>query len=633
MTSDLLRGPWQGTLYALPTSSRFRRTPSKLVIRYSLLAVASIGVLAGTAAGQIRPIPLDTVEVQVDSRAAGSLGTATRAVEVIDASTIRSVPGLTVNDVLQWALGVEMMPRSPALADVAIRGSSFEQVLILVDGARVRDAQTGHFNLNLAVPLDQIERIEVLRGPAASLYGSDAMGGVINIVTRATGQSTSVRASHGSFATTAVSAAHRQSVGALGTDLAASYQQSDGHRPGTDYELATARLGVAIPLGNELFHADLAYASRDFGADNFYGPYPSFETVRTTTASARWRVASDSLFSVEPRLSYRRNTDDFVLFRDEPDRSRNAHTSNQLGGEVIGRVAVGTRTRIALGIHGYHDRIVSTALGDRDEWTGAGSVEAAIGDPNALSATAGVRADRLVSGSVEFSPAFSIGWAPSPAFRARSSVGRSFRSPTWTERYYPLVGGNVGNADLDPEEAWSADLGLEVYPAPFLRLSGSLFTRRATDLIDWARPADEPQSVWMTRNVESADFAGVELEAEVREVADFRVAVRGAWTSVSSSSTSGYESKYALRPRADYVQLAVDRTILGVLALGVRGARERRVGEASYMRFDARGALDLERVRVWMDVGNAVDEFYRDVVGNPAPGRSLSLGMEWRTGG
>jgi vitamin B12 transporter len=604
------------------------RNASMPVIALAMTALAGVPLF-----GQVRPIPLDTVQVQVNSRASASLGATTRAVEVIDASEIRAIPALTVNDVLQWAFGVEMMPRSAALADVAIRGSSFEQVLILVDGVRVRDAQTGHFNLNLAIPLDQIERIEILRGPAASLYGSDAMAGVINILTRTSGEITSVRISRGTFATTAASLSHRRLIGSVAADVAASYQQSDGHRFGTDYEIGTGRIGLSVPLGAERLHADFAYAEREFGADNFYGPYPSFETVRTTTASVRWRAAPDSIFSLEPRVSFRRNSDDFLLDRDQPGGSRNAHTSDQVGGELIGRLAVSEQVRIAAGLHGYRDRIESTALGDRDEWTSAGSVEAALGSLNAVSATLGVRADRLVTGSVVTSPSLSVAWRPTPALRVRSSVGRSFRSPTWTERYYPQVGGNVGNPDLEPEEAWSTDAGIEVYPIPALRLSGSLFLRKATDLIDWARPAGDPQSVWMTRNVESADFSGVEVELELPDLMEFRILARGAWTSLSTSAAAGFDSKYALRPQVDHLALSIDRTFLDRFSLGLRGAHERRLGEASYMRVDARAALDLTGVRLWMDVSNAADEEYRDVVGNPAPGRSLSLGLEWRAGG
>jgi outer membrane receptor protein involved in Fe transport len=136
----------------------------------------------------------------------------------------------------------------------------------------------------------------------------------------------------------------------------------------------------------------------------------------------------------------------------------------------------------------------------------------------------------------------------------------------------------------------------------------------------------------MTRNVESADFKGAEVEVALQNVADFRIAARGAWISLSTSASEGYVSKYALRPQVERVGISVDRSFVNVLTLGIRGARERRLGESSYMRLDARAALDLAGVRLWMDVTNAADEGYLDVVGNPSPGRALALGLEWRAG-
>ena len=102
-------------------------------------------------------MPLDTVRVTVASLASPGLAASTRGVQVVTAEEISRLPATTVADVLQWAMGVDVMPRSPALVDVGMRGSTFEQVLVLVDGVRVSDAQTGHFDLNLAVPLDQVE--------------------------------------------------------------------------------------------------------------------------------------------------------------------------------------------------------------------------------------------------------------------------------------------------------------------------------------------------------------------------------------------------------------------------------------------------------------------------------------------
>ncbi len=594
----------------------------------SALLLALLTVIDAGAA-QERPILLDTVRVEVNSRASPALGAESRAVEVIDAATIRNSPATTVSDVLRWAFGVELMPMSPALADVSIRGSSFEQVLVLVDGVRMRDAQTGHFNLNLAVALDQIERIEVLRGPAASLYGSDAMGGVINIVTRNDGEdAASVRLSRGSYSSTDAAFSVRQATSVATVDFAGGYQISDGHRNGTDSEVAQGRLALSLLTSGEPIRADLAFASRDFGAGGFYGNFPSYEATRTTTASARWRVSIDSTASVEPVIGYRRNSDDFILFREEPERYRNLHTTDQFSGEVIGRMVLADWLSAAGGLHGTHDAIRSTALGDRSEWTGAASVEVA-GRPSVTSnATAGIRGDRAASGEFVLSPSLSLGWRPVPYLRFRSAAGESFRSPTWTERFYRDPQ-NEGNPDLSPERAWTVDFGFDLTTQIGLRFASTAFVRSARDLIDWSRVEGDIVSPFVTRNVETATFRGIETQVAFDDLAGFDLELSGNWLSLQSSAIAGFESKYALRPQAEKVALSVDRAF-GYVQGGLRAYRERRVGESGHNLVDARIALEVRDFRIWSDARNIFDQEYRDISMNPAPGRTLWLGAEWR---
>src|SRR5690606_3812326 len=131
------------------------------------------------AAQQGAAIALDSIHVSVGSRPTAALPAATRAVQVISADAIARAPARTVAELLEWALGADVQARSGAQADLALRGGTSEQVLVLVDDVRMSDAQTSHFDLDLAVPLAEIERIEILRGPATAVYGADAVGGVV----------------------------------------------------------------------------------------------------------------------------------------------------------------------------------------------------------------------------------------------------------------------------------------------------------------------------------------------------------------------------------------------------------------------------------------------------------------------
>jgi iron complex outermembrane receptor protein len=245
--------------------------------------------------------------------------------------------------------------------------------------------------------------------------------------------------------------------------------------------------------------------------------------------------------------------------------------------------------------------------------------------------TLGVRADRTIAGTVIVSPALSFAWRPTTYLRVRSSGGHSFRSPTWTERHYRDASGlNLGNPELEPEQAWSADAGFDAYLGAGIRLAASGFLRNATDLIDWARVTGNAQAPYITRNVEEAEFRGIETEAEIENALGVRLRGRGAWTSLSSSADPAYDSKYALRPQVEHVSLSADRGFAGVLTAGILAARERRVGEEHYFRIDARAAVQVRDLRVWVDVANAFDEGYLDIARNAAPSRSVSLGVQWK---
>lgn len=597
--------------------------------RKALILAAAFALGPVVAGAQERVIPLDTLHATATSRAASALATPTRAVEVITAEEIRASPAGSVAEVLEWAFGVDLMARSPALADVAIRGSSFEQVLVLVDGVRVSDAQTGHFHLNLAVPLDQVERIEVLRGPASAQHGADAFGGVINVVTRREGSGIAARAEAGSFGSRALAASGAGGWSALRADAAAELRSSDGHRPGTDSEVRAARLSLQAPALAGVLALDLAGAARDFGADGFYGPFPSYEETRTGTASLRWRPASPSRLSLEPTLSVRRNSDDFILRRADPGGYRNQHRTLQLGGELVGRVELAPALHLAAGAEAYADRIRSETLGDREEHRQALLLEIAGGRLGAITGSAGVRADVHEAYGSFWSPSVAAAWWPAAGVRLRGSAGRAFRSPSWTDRYYRDPA-NVGDPDLRPEHAWSAELGLAALLPGAAHLSVAAFQRSASDLIDWAKPAASPAEPWVTRNVEEARFRGFEVELAHADLLGVRATARGSWLSLASTAETGFLSKYALRPLVETTSLTAERRFAERLALQLRGQRSRRAEEDAHLRLDGRLSYLLGSLRLHADLRNATDEAYLDIAGNPAPGRSLLVGLEYR---
>lgn len=596
----------------------------------SALALVLLGVASGSpsASAQERPVRLDTLRVEVGSRVSSRLPALTRSLQLLTRDEIAALPVRTVSELLEWATGVEVLSRSPAQSDLSIRGAGFEQVLVLVNGVRMSDPQTGHFDLNLAVPLSQVERVEVLRGPASALYGADAVGGVVNIVTRQGGSPFQATMEGGSWGTGRLSLG-----GGVGTAEGASLQvggelsRSDGHRPGTDFEAAQLHVRATAPVAAGRLSAELGVSHRDFGAQDFYAPFNSFEKTRSYDASLHWIAPGGSRIQWETRASIRRHDDEFILMRDDPDYYLNDHTSYQGGGELLGRTSLVEGLDLAVGGEVYRDVLRSSNLGNRAESRGAVFSEVVVGRGGSAILSAGIRNDWHQGFGSFASPSLSGSLRVASDLRLRGALGRSFRSPTWTERYYQDPA-NVGRPDLDPERAWSGEVGVDLARGALTRLSVTGFYRRSTSLIDWARPLDGPEGApWETRNVEEATFKGLEADVEVRGPLGLSVIAGGALLSVESEESEGFVSKYALRPITERVTLGIERALGERAVIRVNGQRGKRTGEDPYHRIDFRGSIRVGPGRLYLDAKNVTDTEYPDVTGALAPGRALYLGF------
>jgi vitamin B12 transporter len=642
--------------------------PSAPRLAAPLLAAVALLLAATEASAQVpvpqadtvrpaaTPIALDTLPV-LGSRISAELPLRTRGVQILDRRTLDALPARSVADALRWATGVELSARSPAQADLQLRGGTFEQVLVLVDGARMSDPQTGHFDLDLALPLESVERIEILRGPASSQYGSDAVGGVVNVVTRSRPHGASVRVEGGSFGTAMLALSGSTALpGELQVDAAVEGGRSDGHRDGTDWEQLLGSIRVTAPLAGGRVRGDLGAARRDFGAADFYAPFPSFEATRTETAALSWQPGPVARVRVEPRVTWRAHDDDFTLIRGNPAVYRNVHRSTQLGADVAVRFAIGgaggpgSGAMVAMGGEAARHGLDSNALGDRAESRGALFAELTGRPAPGTDVSVGLRHDHHERWGGFTSPSLAVAYELASAVRVRASWGRAFRGPTWTERFYADPG-HVPNPDVRPEKGSAWELGFAIEPADGIGLSVAGFTRTTRDLIDWARPAgggDGPEvAPWIPRNVNEARFRGLEVEGDWRPTGSTRLTMGVALLSARAGGETGLESKYALRPLTEKVTLGLEQVLPGELLASVRLTRARRggvrdldsearvtAGEPAFQDVDLRLTLPVpfplagSGARVFLDARNLLDADHPDLTGNAVPGRAFVLGIE-----
>lgn len=604
-----------------PTARRRRAS----LLHHLRLTLATALALVGPLrlAAQQTPLTLDTLHVQVASRLEG--GAAGRFVTVLDHQALRDLPLTTLTDALHWALGTDVLARSPASADVELRGASYQQVLVLVDGVRMSDPQTGHFDLDLAVPLDRVQRIEVLLGPASALFGADAVGGVINIVTRDAQPDLHVRVEGGTFGTSGVAGSASERWGDWGTSLGADYTRSDGHRDGTDYKIFNLQGTGDGQFGGGRLDWSAGHARRDFGAADFYGPFPAYEQTRTTTGSTAWTRTSAEGGSLTPRLIYRRHVDDFFLRRDDPAYYHNHHVSTQVGGDMVGRIPVSSGASLALGGEWSRESLASNNLGDRSQDRAALFTELGW-RPGALQARVGLRIDWRDALAPFVSPSASIAVPVGPRLRLRASGGRAFRTPTWTERFYTDPA-NQGTPDLKPERTWAGELGADAELAGGVLGRATVFTRHTTELIDWVRPLADPSAPWETHNVQATVFRGLELSLAGFRVGGLSLGARGSWLTLRTDDPEGFTSKYALRPLVRTLAATASGPLPGGIIISGQLLARARLGEAGVMLVDARLTVPTSFGALFVSGTNLGAASYLDVSRKPAAGRAFSVGV------
>ena len=569
---------------------------------------------------------LDTMRVAASART-GALAAAMRSVTIIGRDDIERTAARTLGDVLAPLTGVDIRARSPASADVALRGASTEGVIVLVDGIRVSDQQSGHFDLDLSVPLNDVDHIEILRGTSSALHGADAVGGVINVVTRGARPATSasLRASGGTFATSAIAfdASSQNLSGAI------DHTGSSGSRPGTDYSATQARASLSSAAFNGIVRVDGGLGVRHFGAADFYGAYPAYEDTRSATASAAYDIGLGTDWSLSARADTRRHGDLFTLVRTNPALYQNQHTSWQSGLEVVTHGQPSGVLSVASGADIHALTLTSARLGDHDLRRNALYSEVTLGEAGHASVDLGARGDWSSADKAFFSPSIAGMLPLGHEVSLRASTSRGFREPTWTELYYKDPA-NIGDSTLKAETFWSGEMGVHAATGARTSVDAVYFWREADDLIDWTKPASAPDSVpWHTKNVERASYRGVEAEASLRELFAADWTLRASALSFTSDAAAGFRGKYALSPITSSIGVSTTFHV-GSARLGVDATRSRRAGEGMQTIGNMRLVAPMGAVQLTADLFNLGDASYLDVSGKPIAGRALLVGAAWR---
>ncbi len=444
----------------------------------------------------------------------------TQTVTVITADDIRKSGALTASEVIEQTSGIAVNDYGTkgALTSISIRGSSYQQVLVLLDGRRLNSSSAGGYDMsNLPVQLDDIERIEIVRGPASALYGADAVGGVINIITKKPSTSeTTIRGEGGSHGHQYLNLNNGNKLDKFYYTVSVGKEKSDGFRVNSDLDKTAA----AIKLGYELKPDSSVELATDYlekeigvpGSVQFPSPLAR-EWDRNGGANLTYRTKLSKDFDI--RLNVYENRDK-IIFKDPnpsfPVESRHISTSN--GAEAQANWILNSWNLLTGGIEAKQDHLESSDAGEHTAslWAAYLQDEISVGD--SLIVVLGGRNDSHSVYGDKFSPRASARYiAASTGTIIRVSAGEAYRAPTLNDLFWPFDGFEVGNKNLKPETSTEYEGGVEQPFGLGNTVKVTAFERKVKDMIVWTPDAN---FIYSPQNIGRARITGYEAEARFK---------------------------------------------------------------------------------------------------------------------
>jgi iron complex outermembrane receptor protein len=614
---------------------------------------------------------VELTELQVDAARQRRFSGTGKVLQSLSATEIKQMPAQSMDAFMKTIPGVDVRQRSTGgtQADLSIRGGSFDQVLVLLNGVNITDQQTGHHNLNIPVELSEIESIEVLQGSAARRYGSQAFSGAINIVTNPQRKGTvEVGATAGSFGTYTQKLTLGGSNKKLSHFTSASHQSSKGYIQNTDYDILNLFSHTRFtPVNVGKFDLQAGYQQKSFGANSFYTQkYPNqFEHTRTQFASLSWEKQINKLY-VATDVQYRRHYDRFELFRDfqniEPwYADHNYHLTDVAGGSLHLEYA-GRFGKIDAGVSSRYDHIYSTVLGN----VIADTLKHPVNHyEKGMNKKFNKEADRVLNtayfdyskglGAFYFSAGTSfshtrkyglkhhwgadLSYVPNQHWTVYTSVNTASRLPTFTDLYYQNSTHNA-NPDIKPESSFTSEAGVKYVDSRFNLQAGGFF-RRGNNIIDWVRYSD--QDKWESINQTELNTSGLNVSAGYYFSNSFLKNIYLAYSFIHTDKhANGYDSKYALDYLKHQLVFRLHHQLLKNVTVSWNAAYHDRAG--SYIDFDTnvltgyspyllagcRIAREKSGLMIYVDINNLLNENYVDYGGLVQPGIHGNVGFRWK---
>ncbi len=673
---------WQGTKYAIFNSlNKYIRIGMLSAIYFVFLGYAQTFAQTDTASIG-KKIKLE--EIKVSARRTPALYSEIgRVVTVITKSEIEALPVQSIDQLLEYVAHVDVRQRGPlgVQSDVSVRGGSFDQVMIMLNGINITDPQTGHHNLNLPVDFESIDRVEILEGPGARVFGSNAFSGAINFIT-GSGEGSQIKANvmageHGLYN---MGASGTMELGKTKSFVAINKSATDGYINNTDFEIYNLFYQGQLATQTEHLELQLGYTDRGFGANSFYSKkYPNqYEQTKTTFASLSFATKTKN--PIKSSVYWRRHHDRFELYRDNIGAAtwytnHNYHLTDVIGTNInavyntpLGKTAIGADLRsesIWSNKLGFDIKDTLKAPGEKDGFftkkhnrTNTSFFVEHSYTLNQLSVSAGLMANLNsdIGWGFEIFPGFDISYWLNSNLKVYGSINQSLRMPTYTDLFYS-DSEKEGTSDLKPEKATTYEGGIKYKTNSGLSANVSSFYREGTNMIDWGKQVNAPEGTkWKSSNISNINTVGIETLVQ----ANMQALIKGqgflqhinltySWLNQDKNVPAGYDSRYLFDYLKHKFSGSLQHGIYSALSATWTAQYQDRGGyfmdynpatklydiKTNYQPFwvmDFKLSWQKPIYTVYAEATNLLDKKYTDIEKIYQPGRWIKVGVKIRLG-
>jgi iron complex outermembrane receptor protein len=556
---------------------------------------------------------------------------ANQNITVITREEIENSPAKSIDEILQQVPGMDIRRRGAngVQSDIAFRGSSSEQVLLLLNGIRMSDSQTGHNSMNLPVDLEDVERIEVIKGPGARRFGQNAYAGVINVITKThIGKRVKISAEGGDYETYGFGLNAQLGNEKFSNSLQANSNSSQGYMYNTDYEIRNIFYQSKLNIKDGDIRLQAGFSEKKFGANGFYSSPKAVDQYEETQASVV-SLAHQQMFGnlkIHSNVYWRRGQDMYLYNREKPEIYRNMHIGNNVGGEVNSSYQWGLGTT-GVGIELRKEFLASNNLGDRNRFVSQVFFEHhfSLFDKK-LNISPGISWANYSTVGNFFYPGLDVGYNFNQNNKIYGNISRVSRIPTFTDLYYKS-NTEVGNPNLLPENAVSAEIGYQ-YQSKNILAKVSGFLRDSHNSIDWTKISlNDP--VWYAQNIGDTSSKGVEFELDHKLNDWLKYSVGYTYLDNKLNSVGEFAARYLLDNLKHQFIGKLETKFLKNFTNELVYRYNQRMNNGSYNLLDEKLSFVKKDFSVYILVNNVTNTSYTETFGVAMPQRWFHIGFSY----